>query len=197
MIRLGITGGIGVGKSYVSDVFNKMGILVYDSDAKAKELMATDQSMISDIKELLGNQAYNEEGLDREYIATKVFNNQVLLEKLNEIVHPIVYANFQAWAVEQKQALVIQESALLLQRGNKKGLDKLLLVEAPLDTRISRVLSRDPFRTREEIMSIIEKQTYREEVQKLIDYTIVNDNISPLLSELVRIKEDLELTSFT
>lgn len=192
MIKVGLTGGIGVGKSYVARVFRQMGIPVYDADSNAKELMNSAPALQRDIKQLLGDKAYNEHGLDRRYVAEKVFNNIQLLNKLNEIVHPAVYEDFERWAIEQKCDVVIKESALLLQGGDKKGLDKIILVDADLDVRLIRVQKRDSFRGVEEIKAIIEKQGDLTLYTDLIDYIISNNENEMLVPQIALIKEVLE-----
>ncbi len=197
MIKVGITGGIGAGKSYVATVFSKMGFPVYNADTRAKALMNVDPTIRKNLIKLLGEEAYSDEGLERRFVANKVFHDESLLLKLNQIVHPVVYDDFHKWSLAQNSSIVLKESALLLNGEDKKGLDAIVLVEASLETRIQRVLERDAFRGIEEVKVIIKKQEDSFKNIHLVDYKVSNDESEMILPQIVNIKKALELTSLT
>ena len=141
MIRLGITGGIGSGKSTVCRALEKRGIAVYDSDARAKMLMNT--VLCQSIEQLFGKEAYLNGELNRAYISSKVFSNRTLLDALNAIVHPAVGVDFEQWAAEQQCLIVALESAILFESGFNSRVDAVLFVDAPLELRITRTMARD------------------------------------------------------
>ncbi len=140
---VGLTGGIGSGKSFVASIFENLGVPVYISDIKAKELMHSNLIVRNQIINLLGEEAYHEENLNRKWIAKQVFSNKELLQKLNAIVHPAVAKDFSVWYENQKSPFVIKESAILFESGGYKKCDKVILVTAPKSLRIERVIQRD------------------------------------------------------
>nr|WP_288933448.1 dephospho-CoA kinase [uncultured Allomuricauda sp.] len=143
MMIVGLTGGIGSGKSTVAKMFVELGIPVYDSDMEAKELMVASSEVKTAITELLGEEAYDNQGLNRPYIADKVFKDPELLEKLNAIVHPAVRKHFLDWVERQESPYVIQETALIFENDAQDKYDYTILVTAPVETRIQRVIDRD------------------------------------------------------
>jgi dephospho-CoA kinase len=143
MMIVGLTGGIGSGKSTVAKMFAELGIPVYDSDMEAKELMVTSNEVKTAITRLLGEEAYDNHGLNRSYIANKVFKDPALLEKLNAIVHPAVRKHFLDWVEKQESPYVIQETALIFENDAQDKYDYTILVTAPVETRIQRVIDRD------------------------------------------------------
>ena len=143
MMIVGLTGGIGSGKSTVAKMFVELGIPVYDSDMEAKELMVCSSEVKNAITELLGEEAYDNQGLNRPYIADKVFKDPELLEKLNAIVHPAVRKHFLDWVERQDSPYVIQETALIFENDAQDKYDYTILVTAPVETRIQRVIDRD------------------------------------------------------
>ena len=143
MMIVGLTGGIGSGKSTVAKMFAELGIPVYDSDMEAKELMVASNEVKTAITQLLGEEAYDNHGLNRPYIANKVFKDPELLEKLNAIVHPAVRRHFLDWVERQESPYVIQETALIFENDAQDKYDYTILVTAPVETRIQRVIERD------------------------------------------------------
>ena len=142
---VGITGGIGSGKSTIAAYFNsEFDIPVYYADAEAKALMNT-ESLKKAITALLGEEAYQEGQLDRKYVASKVFNDDQLLEQLNGIVHPAVATHFKSWCQAQNAPYVLKEAAILFENGTADALDAVILITAPKQLRIDRVLKRDQF----------------------------------------------------
>ncbi|MBW8241239.1 dephospho-CoA kinase [Muricauda oceani] len=173
MMIVGLTGGIGSGKSTVAKMFMDLGIPVYDSDKEAKELMVTSEKVRVAIIELLGNSAYNSEGLDRSYIADKVFKDSELLEKLNGIVHPAVREHFLNWAKKQKSPYVVQETALIFENDAQDKYDCTILVTAPLNSRIQRVVQRDGT-SEKAVKDRMNNQLEDSHKKKLADFNIEN-----------------------
>ena len=143
MMIVGLTGGIGSGKSTVGKMFRKLGVPLYNSDIEAKKLMSRSKRIRTKIEALLGSQSYLDGELNREYIAKSVFKDKKLLQDLNNIVHPAVRRHFISWAKKRKEPYVIQETAIIFENGNSEFYDKIVLVVAPTDVRIQRVVDRD------------------------------------------------------
>lgn len=140
---VGLTGGIGSGKTTVGNFFVELGVPVYNSDLEAKQLMVSSKQLKKDIKKLLGKDAYKGKKLNKNFISDKVFNDSSLLKKMNNIVHPAVRNDFMVWAKMQNTPYVIQETALIFENNAHKFYDKIILVTAPQDVRIQRVITRD------------------------------------------------------
>ncbi|MDC6386829.1 dephospho-CoA kinase [Flagellimonas taeanensis] len=140
---VGLTGGIGSGKSTVAKMFRELGVPVYDSDSEAKQLMASSSKVRNAIINLLGEAAYQKKELNRPFVAEKVFKDPRLLQKLNAIVHPAVREHFKEWAKDQNAPYVVQETALIFENGAQDHYDRIILVTAPLDVRLKRVMERD------------------------------------------------------
>ncbi|WP_108422898.1 dephospho-CoA kinase [Muricauda amoyensis] len=140
---VGLTGGIGSGKSTVARMFRELGVPVYDSDSEAKQLMTSSDKVREAIIGLLGETAYQGKELNRSFVAEKVFKNPELLQKLNAIVHPAVRNHFKEWAKAQNAPYVVQETALIFENGSQDHYDHIILVTAPLDVRLNRVMERD------------------------------------------------------
>ncbi|SDQ69514.1 dephospho-CoA kinase [Flagellimonas zhangzhouensis] len=143
MMIVGLTGGIGSGKSTVAKMFEELGVPVYDSDREAKQLMTTSTKVKQEIIDLLGEASYEDGTLNRKYIAGKVFTDPILLEKLNGIVHPAVREHFLEWTAAQDSPYVIQETALIFENNAQDKYDFTILVTAPLVVRLQRVMARD------------------------------------------------------
>ena len=142
-MRVGLTGGIGSGKSTVASHFNELGIPVYNSDLRARELMEQDAELAEGIRGLFGKEAYLDGRLNRSYIASLVFEEKGLLARLNTLVHPAVRLDFLKWSTRQVAPYVIQEAAILIENGAYRELDRMILVTAPKAERIRRVMKRD------------------------------------------------------
>jgi dephospho-CoA kinase len=190
-LQIGVTGGIGSGKSLVCKIFSRLGVPIYDADSHAKDLMTTDGILISGIKKEFGDLSYHPDGsLNRNYLAEHVFHDTVKLERLNHLVHPRVAADFENWVNQKKEhAYVIKEAALLFEAGSHLTLDKIIVVSAPEALRIKRVLSRDAHRTVEQIKAIVEKQLPEDEKLKRADYIIVNDEMELLIPQVLKLHE--------
>ena len=188
MIKIGITGGIGSGKSTISRIFELLGVPVYYADAEAKELMNTDSIVKSAIIDLFGKNVIAEkETLDRKAISAIVFNDKNKLEKLNAIIHPAVASHFNNWLIKQSNAVyILKEAAILFESGANKQMDKVIVVTAPQQLRIDRVLLRDKT-SREEVEHRINNQLPDEELVKLANYTITNDETQMVINQLLAI----------
>jgi dephospho-CoA kinase len=176
-LQIGITGGIGSGKSLVTKIFACLGIPVYDADSHAKELMTTDGILISQIKKEFGDLSYLNDGtLNRKYLSEVVFNQQEKLDILNGLVHPRVRHDFVQWSDRYSdKPYVIREAALLFETGVYRLLDRTVVVYAPEDVRIRRVMKRDN-RPEAQVRAIIRKQLSEEEKKALADDIIYNDD---------------------
>lgn len=184
-VKIGITGGIGSGKSYVAKIFSALGVPFYDADKEAKELMNTNQEIKTTLIQEFGAGVYNTEGhLNRAYLASQVFKDKEKLDKLNTAVHPVVIQHGEEWAASQTFPYSLKEAALLFESGSYKKLDYTILVTAPVDVRIERVMQRDAV-NREDVLDRMSKQLPDDEKQKLADFIIVNDGMTPLLPQVL------------
>ncbi|WP_435622634.1 dephospho-CoA kinase [Flagellimonas sp.] len=190
MMKVGLTGGIGSGKSTVAGMFAELGVPVYDSDKEAKELMVNSETLKKDIITLLGDDAYQEGILNRGYIAKQVFENIHLLKKLNKIVHPAVREHFLKWANEQETNYVIQESALIFENGYEDFYDAIILVSAPLETRLGRVVKRDDS-NEEEVIKRIENQLDDELKKKKAHFHLENIDLETTQKKVLEIHKAL------
>lgn len=176
---VGLTGGIGSGKSTAARMFADLGVPVYNSDLEAKQLMHTSIKVKEQIINLLGKDTYVNNVLNREYIAQKVFADASLLKQLNNIVHPAVRKHFLEWTKKQKAPYVIQESAIIFENQNQDFYDYIILVTAPLEVKIDRILKRDNT-TREKILSRMDNQWTDEKKEKMSDFKLINEDIVKL-----------------
>ena len=144
MIKVGLTGGIGSGKSTVSKILISKGFSVYNSDNRAKWLMNNDDNLKSNIISIFGHKAYIKGSLNRKYLSAKVFNDSLKLKALNNLVHPLVAIDFKNWLIHQKSKdFVFKEAAILIESGAYKEMDKIIVVSCPENIRLERVLKRD------------------------------------------------------
>lgn len=194
MLKVGITGGIGSGKSTVCRLFEKFGVPVYYADDRAKWLMNYDKGIRKQLIDNFGAAVYNDEGkLDRKYLANLVFQDKNQLERLNAIVHPAVFEDGQQWQAEQEAlgvAYTIKEAALLYETGSYASLDKIIVVTAPEKIRIQRVMERDGA-TEEEVRARMSKQMPQEEKEKRANFIIQNIAWESLGTQISQIHEDL------
>ncbi len=187
---VGLTGGIGSGKTTAAGYFKKLGIPVYIADERAKLLMNTSKKIIVSIQELLGDEAYTNEGLNKKYVAEQVFTDKNLLASLNAIVHPAVDQDFQNWYKTQKAPYSIKEAAILFENGGYKKCDFMIVVTAPLDLRVQRVSKRDNL-TKEEVLQRVKNQWTDAKKISLSDAIIENNSLSSLESSVARIHNHL------
>ena len=192
---VGVTGGIGSGKSIVCSVFETLGAITYYADDRAKWLMENDSKLTNGIKSLFGEEAYKNGKLDRKQIADQAFKNSSLLEKLNGLVHPAVAADVEKWIQEnQATKLLLKEAALLFETGSYKSLNKTILVTSPEEVRIKRVIKRDAHRSEDDVRDIIQRQMKDEEKIPLADFVIQNDGKESVIKQVLAIYEQLVVT---
>ena len=191
MLKVGITGGIGSGKTTVCQIFATLGIPIYYADVRAKELMVSDADLIQQIKKLFGENAYLNGELNRKYIAEKAFHDKNLLQQLNTIVHPAVFQDTLNWFLtHHDKAYTLYEAAIMFESGSYKLMDKMISVFAPLEDRISRTMKRDHI-SREEVLERVNKQMPEEEKMKRADFVIYNDHSQPLIQQVLTIHQQL------
>jgi dephospho-CoA kinase len=184
MMVVGLTGGMGSGKTTVANYFKELEVPVYIADDAAKALMNTNAELKSKVLSLFGDLAYRNNEIDRKYIAAQVFNDQKKLEQLNNIIHPAVILDFENWKNKQESPYVIYEAAILFETGGYKKCDLVILVTASIEGRIKRLQLRDRSSV-EEIEARIQHQWSDEEKRKLADFEIINTNL-PTTKEQVR-----------
>ncbi|RDY61327.1 dephospho-CoA kinase [Flagellimonas nanhaiensis] len=170
---VGLTGGIGSGKSTVAKMFRELGVPVYDSDLEAKQLMSESLEIKEAIVNLLGDEAYLEDVLNRAYIAEKVFNDKEKLQSLNAIVHPAVKTHFLKWAESQTSPYVVQETALIFENRAQEQYDYTILITAPLELRIQRTVERDNA-TIQQVLDRMKNQMDDNKKADLANFCIVN-----------------------
>lgn len=192
MIKVGITGGIGAGKSFVCKCFSAMGIPIYDADSRSKWLIQNEKSLIQSIKKQFGKDLYDENDiLNKKALAEIVFSDENMLKKLNSIVHPAVHEDSEKWFASQKRIgvkYVLKEAALIYETQANKHLDKVIVVAAPLELRINRTMLRDRC-VRQDVINRIDKQLPQEDKVNLADYVVYNGGTSPLLPQIWKIHE--------
>jgi len=188
MLKIGITGNIGGGKTTVSKIFEVLEIPVFYADDAAKKVMIEDIILVDAIKSAFGNEAYfNDGSLNRKHIASIVFDDEAELSKLNSIVHPAVFRAFDAWVAQIKNApYVMKEAALLFESTSYKMCDYSIMVTAPLELRIERVLKRDGL-TRTEIESRNAKQFSEEKKTQLADFVVRNDDTELVIPQVMEL----------
>lgn len=184
MLKIGVTGGIGSGKTLVCSAISAMGIPVYNSDIESRLIVDSDKEVINLIKNLFGAGIYVDGKLERKKVAELVFANRDLLEKLNNIIHPAVARHFAQW-VEQyaHHKMIVQEAAILFESGVYKYLDKIIGVIAPLEIRIERIINRDSTNY-SSVQSRMNNQLSEEELIKRCDYIIVNDGVQLVVPQI-------------
>ena len=184
MIKVGITGGIGRGKSVVSDVIRLLGYPVYNSDIRAKELSDTNPIIRQSLVALFGPAIYTDNHLNRPLLASHLFQDSAQRKAVNAIIHPVVFADFNKWCAMQHTALVFAESAILVESGFSALMDKMIVVDAPHKLRLQRVVERDVV-TMEQAQKRMEAQMDSVDLCKRADYVIYNDNEHLLISQIV------------
>jgi len=196
-LTVGVTGGIGSGKSIVCKVFESLGTPVYYADDRAKALLVENKELKRSIVELFGEESYQKGQLNRSFLATKVFADEVELAKMNALVHPAVAEDFRLFVEKHLDLpLVIKEAALLFETGSYKQLDYNIAVIAKKDIRLKRVLLRDVQRSEEQVMQIMQKQTSDAQRKKLANWIITNNEEELVIPQVMNIHGNLsELTS--
>lgn len=189
--QVGITGGIGSGKSTISKVFQSFGVPVYDADSRAKKLMTTDGILVDQIKKEFGTLSYWPDGsLNRAHLSEVAFGNAKRLNTLNGLVHPRVAVDYQGWVAEHaNHPYLIREAALLYEAGATTGLSCVILVIAPEALRLKRVLARDPQRTEASVREIMKNQWPEEEKMKRADVIIYNDDHHLVIPQVIELHQ--------
>jgi len=192
-LQIGVTGGIGSGKSVVCRVFTALGIPVYEADARAKWLTEHDPSLRTDIIRVLGPLAYDaQDSYDRAWVASQVFTNPARLAQLNAVIHPRVLADTLDWVRQHADApYVVKEAALMRAAGDGNTLDKVIVVHAPVALRVARIQQRDPHRSEADIRAIMDRQVSDDERLQMADYVLVNDESQLLLPQILALHEEL------
>jgi dephospho-CoA kinase len=188
--KLGITGGIGSGKTSVCRVFNVLGIPVFSADTEAKIIMETDPAVISLVNSVAGRDMYISGSLDRAALADMIFKDKELLERINEAVHPAVRKKFEDWSEIQESPYVILEAAILFESGTWKMLDRILTVVAPVEERIERVIKRNQL-TREQVLDRIRNQSDDDYKTARSHYVVNNSDDIMIIPEIIRIHEEI------
>ena len=185
-LRIGLTGGIGSGKSMVAHLFTVLGIPVFDADTAAKEIMETEAGLKKALIEKFGPETYTDSNLNRKYLANIVFNDNYQLEILNALVHPYTIAAAEKWTSEQNAAYTVKEAALFFEAGSAVGFDYMIGVYTPEHLRIKRVMERDGV-TREEVKARMQKQIPEEMKMRLCDFVILNDDQNLLIPQVLKL----------
>lgn len=191
MIRIGITGGMGAGKSVISEMMRCLGIPVYDADIASKKILNSNTKVKTQLIELLGEEIFSNGQLNRPLMAQLIFNNNELLLKTNAIIHPAVFEDFIAWSEAQNKEVVACETAILFESGMVSYFDSILMVSAPLEIRIERCIKRNKF-TREQVLERIAKQMDESKKTELSDFVIDNDNRKALYPQLKNFLNNLK-----
>lgn len=192
MIKLGITGGMGSGKSVVCQIFRLHGIPVFDADAEAKKLNDTSPAIREQLSRYFGKEIYADGKLNRRMFAEMIFGDEENLRIANSIIHPQVAKEYLKWTHENsRHAITILESAILFEAGFRRFTDKTIAVYAPKEVRIGRSLARDNA-SRQDIEARMDKQMPEEEKMRLANFTIYNDNVQPLLPQIARILRQMQ-----
>jgi dephospho-CoA kinase len=187
---VGLTGGIGSGKTTVANYFKELGIPVYIADVEAKLLMKRSKVIIRKLIQLFGSETYYKGKLNKPFIANKIFNDPVLLEKMNTIVHPKVASHFKRWLKKQDAPYVIKEAAIIFENNTYTSLDYIITVIAPERTRINRVIERDGS-SEERVKAIIKNQWSDAEKVKLSDFVIENIELADTKNQVINIHQKI------
>jgi dephospho-CoA kinase len=188
--KLGITGGIGSGKTSVCKVFEVLGIPVFSADGEAQATMENDRDIISKINLIAGKDLYINGSLDRANLAKIIFNDNALLKKVNSLIHPIVFSRFNEWVLEQTMPYVIMEAAILFESGASKFVDRVATVVAPVEQRIARVIMRNKL-SPEQVMERMRNQMDDMTRTKLSDYVIHNSENDMIIPAILKIHNDI------
>ncbi len=191
MLKVGLTGGIGSGKSTVAKIFTSLGVPVYFADTESRKLMELSEELIHSIKSLFGKEAYNGIELNRKFLANIVFTDTGKLKKLNQLIHPAVHRQFEIWAAKHPDVpYLVEEAALLCESGAWKYFDFLVLVTAPLNKRLERVMKRDGV-TEEEVRNRVSNQMPDDEKIPLANFLIFNDDQSMVINQVLAFHEKM------
>ena len=187
---LGITGGMGSGKSTIAKFFEEWGVPVYEADLQARILSDSDPEIVRKVSALLGEESYGPQGMDRAYVASRVFNDQSLLKALNRIIHPVVGQHFESWLAAQTAPYCLKEAAILFETGGHAACDWTLLITAPVEVRIARIMDRDNL-SRPDILARLDKQWPDDRKLALADFHIENIDLELARSEARQIHQQI------
>ena len=190
MFRIGLTGGIGSGKSTIAAIFEVLGIPVYYADDAAKRLMNSDDDVKAAIINIFGKESYNKQGLNREYLSSVVFNNPERLTQLNAIVHPATLKDAAYWMSNQHSPYAVKEAALIFESGADKDLDFVIGVQAPEELRIKRTIERENI-TEEDVRARMKNQLEEQKKLELCDFIVVNDENEMIIQQVLELHLDL------
>jgi dephospho-CoA kinase len=190
VFKLGITGGIGSGKTSVCRVFEILGIPIFLADLEARKIMDNDAEIKRQINSITGANLYSGGNLDRQRLASLIFNDMLLLEKVNSIIHPLVFANFAGWAEKQEAPYVIMEAAILFESSGYKYVDRVATVVAPLEERIERIVKRNRL-TPGQVMERVKNQMDDDSKIRLSDYVIRNSENDMIIPAILEIHQDI------
>lgn len=191
--RIGVTGGIGSGKSTICSIFRLLGVPIYEADIRAKYLMVYHDDLRQRLIKAFGESVYREDGsLNRAYLTELIFKDQSKGALVNRLVHPVVNEDYKLWEAEHRPyAYTIKEAALLFESGSYKDLDKIITVTAPYNDRVHRILMRDHHRSKTQVEDIVKNQWPEEDKIKQADFVIHNDNSRLVIPQVIKIHENL------
>ena len=189
MHKIGLTGGIGSGKSTVSRIFASMGVPVFEADQSGREVLEWPE-VKEDLVALFGSNVFVQDTIDRAYIASKVFGNEELLKALNQIVHPRVGQAFEKWCAEQDHPYILKEAAIIFEAGTQDSLDGVILVSAPEELRIQRVMHRDGV-NEEQVRARMRNQWPEEQKRELSEFELINDGQVGLIPQVMELHNKL------
>lgn len=190
MLKVGLTGGMGSGKSTVAKIFAVLGVPVYDADTAAKRLMVENEEVKAGIKKLFGEESYRDGILNRQHISAIAFSDPKKLTALNAIVHPATLDDARNWMASKNSNYIIKEAALIFEAGAQKDLDLVIGVSSPIDLRLARIMKRDNA-SREDVLARMDRQMEESLKMKLCDFVMVNDEVQPLLAQVLALHEKL------
>jgi dephospho-CoA kinase len=188
VLKIGLTGGIGSGKTTVAKIFELLGVPVYYADDASKRLYATNKDLMEALKKHFGEDIYTDEQLNRSKLAAIVFNDAAKLELLNSLVHPLTIKDAEEWMQQQTTPYIIKEAALLFEAGSAGGLDYIIGVSTRQPLRIKRVMERDGI-SQEEVLSRMQRQMYEETKMLLCDFLIKNDEQEMVIPQVLALHE--------
>ena len=188
MLKIGLTGGIGSGKTTVAKIFALLGVPIYNADEATKNLYHTNKDLVKSLKKHFGEDVYTNENLNRSRLAEIVFNDPAKLDLLNNLVHPLTINDAEDWMKKQTAPYVIKEAALIFETGSARGLDYVIGVSAPQHLRIKRVIDREKI-SREEVLSRMQRQIDEEMKLLLCDFVIRNDEQELVIPQVLELHE--------
>lgn len=190
IFRLGVTGGIGSGKTTVCKTFKVLGVPVFSADEEGRVIMDTNTRLKEDLNKLVEEDLYASGALDRRRLASIIFNDSEMLNKVNNLVHPLVFESYREWCMQQKSDYVIFESAILFEAEAEEHVDKILAVIAPLEERVNRVMERNKM-SRQQVMERVQNQISDEEMIKRSNYQVNNADTEMIIPQVLEIHKDI------